>query len=279
MSTELLQLVQADNHSRDAVTQRTREIYERLLVGSKYVDSGNFRTIHPDDLKSLFDSYDELFFRQRLRSALANAPLAFRFSKKMTQAAGRTARRELRSRTGHVIRVEYEIAISSTLLFYSFDDAYRQISVNGIECRDRLTALQRVFEHELIHLAEMLVWNESSCSGRRFQSIAERLFGHSEHTHRLITPREKAITQFGIRPGDRVAFRLDGQHHVGRVNRITKRATVLVEDARGVPYSDGKFYRKFYVPISMLQPVVTPEAPDDPQRGEGPRACPGRQDG
>lgn len=262
MSSELLQLVQVDNHPRDLVTQRTRKIYERLQAESKYVDHGNFRTIHPDDLRSLFDSYDELFFRGLLRKSLASAPLAFRFSKKMTQAAGRTARREMRGRGDQVLRVEYEIAISSTLLFYSFDDAYRQITVNGIECHDRLAALQRVFEHELVHLAEMLVWTQSSCSARRFQSIAERLFGHSEHTHRLITPREKAITQFGIKPGDRVSFRLDGQHYVGHVNRITKRATVLVEDAHGVPYSDGKFYRKFYVPVSMLQPVVISAIPE-----------------
>jgi hypothetical protein len=37
------------------------------------------------------------------------------------------------------------------------------------------------------------------------------------------------------------------------VNRVTKRATVLVEDARGVRYSDGRRYAKFYVPVGMLE--------------------------
>jgi len=39
------------------------------------------------------------------------------------------------------------------------------------------------------------------------------------------------------------------------VNRITKRATVLVEDERGMRYSDGKRYAKFYVPVASLELV------------------------
>ena len=36
-----------------------------------------------------------------------------------------------------------------------------------------------------------------------------------------------------IAVGDHVSFELDGVRHAGRVNRITRRATVLVEDPRG----------------------------------------------
>ena len=32
-------------------------------------------------------------------------------------------------------------------------------------------------------------------------------------------------------------------------------STVLVEDESGEPYSNGKRYRKFYVPVGMLEPV------------------------
>jgi hypothetical protein len=171
----------------------------------------------------------------------------------MTMAAGKTGRRELRDRSGVVVKRRYEIAVSTTLLFQTFRDEQRPIHVTGIVCRDRLEALQRVFEHELVHLIEMLVWNHSSCTAGRFQSIASRFFGHTEHTHQLITPHEHAWTKFGVKPGDRVAFRFDGQHYVGRVNRITRRATVLVEDERGRQYSDGKRYAKFYVPVGLLR--------------------------
>jgi len=53
---------------------------------------------------------------------------------------------------------------------------------------------------------------------------------HRAHTHRLITRRERAA-QSGIRVGSRVTFLLTGGV-TGRVNRLTKRATVLVEDAK-----------------------------------------------
>jgi hypothetical protein len=53
-----------------------------------------------------------------------------------------------------------------------------------------------------------------------------------------------------------VCFDLDGRRLVGRVNRAHRRATVLVEDANGQPYTDGKMYQKFYVPFAMLSPAA-----------------------
>ena len=50
-----------------------------------------------------------------------------------------------------------------------------------------------------------------------------------------------------------VRFRFDGVQHTGIVNRIRKRATVLVEDREGQRYSDGKHYIKFYVPVQFLE--------------------------
>ena len=45
----------------------------------------------------------------------------------------------------------------------------------------------------------------------------------------------------------------DVVRHVGVVNRITRRATILVESATGVMYTNGKRYQKFYVPLGHLQ--------------------------
>jgi hypothetical protein len=61
--------------------------------------------------------------------------------------------------------------------------------------------------------------------------------------------------RFGIKPGMAVRFRFDGVEHTGIVNRISKRATVLVEDREGQRYSDGKHYIKFYVPVQSLKAV------------------------
>ena len=124
----------------------------------------------------------------------------------------------------------------------------------GLECADRLEALLHIFEHEIVHLAEQLCWQTSDCAAARFQDIARRFFLHRAHTHNLVTRRELAANS-GIRVGSRVTFAFEGRKLSGRVNRITKRVTVLVEDAEGQPYSDGFRYKTYYVPIALLQPA------------------------
>jgi hypothetical protein len=252
---DLQQRIESTTISTDEISARTHEIYETVLLESPRLDAGNFTVVHSDDVERLFDLYDRQFFDGGCRKLLGNTPLGFRLSKRMTQAAGKAARRELRRRDGAVVRTDYEIAVSTTLLYQTFQDEESPILLSGIPCRDRLEALQRVLEHETVHLIEMLLWTQSSCSAPRFQSIANRFFGHTEHRHQLITPRQRAFTEYGIRSGDTVSFRFEGRHYIGRVNRITKRATILVEDTRGPRYSDGKKYKKYYVPVPMLRRV------------------------
>ena len=253
MSTKLLQNVQQFSLDSNARSAATQEIYERVLKESAWLDTGNFSTFHPNDLQRMFDLYDQRFFHSACREALGDTPLSFNISKRMTRAAGKTTRRERRNPGRAATHRKYEIAISSTLLFQTFCGEERSVTVSGLECHDRLQAMQGVMEHEILHLVEMILWTKSSCAAARFQTIAHNMFGHTQHTHDLITPREKAWTEFGIQAGDEVTFRFEGRHYTGRVNRITKRATILVEDPDGERYSDGKHYAKFYVPIGMLQ--------------------------
>lgn len=238
-------------YSPDEVSGRADEIYHLVLEESGTIDDGNFDSAHPDDLKRLFHTYDEVFFDGLFGCLLrsGNHQISFRFSSRMTSAGGKTGRRPL-GRAG--ASYAFEIAVSTVLLAMGFDESARKITVCGRECGDRLQALQRVFEHELIHLLEMLIWGKSSCAARQFAGLAGRIFGHTEMTHRMITPREHAAVEHGIRAGDRVEFEFEGDRHVGIVNRITRRATVLVESADGRLYSDGNRYAKFYVPVEAL---------------------------
>jgi len=251
---ELLTHIRRTQRALQDIRTRTQAISDELLQRSRWVTEPNFRSIHSHDLEFLFQRYDELFFNGHLGTdTRANGtPLTFRISKRMTRVGGTTTRFRPRNSPGG--RGSYEIAVSSTLLFTTFSDVNRPITVTGIECRNRVEALQRIFEHELIHLTEMVVFDDSSCSQTRFQSLAFQFFAHTEATHQLITPSERAIAKFGIRPGDRVRFRIEGREYFGVVNRITKRATVLVEDPNSPLYSDGRRYAKFYVPVSLLVP-------------------------
>jgi hypothetical protein len=248
----LLQIVESTALDAEQISARTTEIHSLVLSGSEHIEAANFTRIHQADLELMFAEYDNRFFGGQIKESIGTTPLRFGLSKRMTSAGGKTTcitdRRNGRRR--------YEISVSMVILFGCFNgDDHRPLTASGIACRDRLDALQRVMEHELVHLIELLLWDRSSCSQPRFHSITRRFFGHTESQHQLITPKEKAIVQFGLKPGMKVRFRLDGVQHTGIINRISKRATVLVEDGQGLPYSNGKHYAKFYVPVQMLEAV------------------------
>ena len=229
---------------------RTHDIGQRLLHASPCVCEPNFTSLHPDDLSFLFDAYDTCFLDGLCGKLLGPEGVTFRLSTRMTRAGGKTTR--LQSPDG-VVR--FEIAVATSILFDGFAADDPEVTVCGLPCNHRLDALQRLFEHELVHLAEWLCWDESHCGRTRFQDIASRLFFHRAHTHQLITRSERAAAR-GISVGTRVTFRYRGKRLQGRVNRVTKRATVLVDDPFGERWSDGRRYARYYVPLEELRPVV-----------------------
>ncbi|MBL8891220.1 MAG: hypothetical protein JNL67_14670 [Planctomycetaceae bacterium] len=231
---------------------RQLDIYQTMLRSSRAIKHPNFAALQAQDLKAMFHLYDDMFFNGQIDLALANmgSSLTFRLSRRMTSAGGKTTRWHYPKSQHRPPR--FEIALSSTLLFESFQNQ-TPIQVTGLTCHSRLEAMQRVMEHEIIHLCEMLVWFHSSCSAGRFLRIANGLFDHRKSSHELLTPVDKARKDLGIRVGDQVKFSLNGQQLVGTVNRITRRATVLVPHQRGQKYTDGSSYLKFYVPLTQLQ--------------------------
>jgi hypothetical protein len=245
-------------YSSEEVEVRGRRIHEAILAQSAYVRERDFTIIGTDDLERLFVWYDREFFRGRLAEMIVEDgayPVTFRLSRRLTRAAGQTIRqvRRIQNKGKAAIKVEYEITISATLLYSTFKDVERTVTVGGRVCSDRLEALQRIFEHELLHLAEFLGWGRSNCRADNFHALSRRIFAHEGAFHDLITPREEAQVVFDIHVGDEVSFEIDGVHHSGRVNRITRRATVLVENSGGTLYSDGKRYIRCYVPLPLLR--------------------------
>lgn len=241
----------------DEIATKTRAIYEAVLQRSAHMKVGNFTTCAPSDLALLFDLYDTEFFGGSLGRLLRTgaAPLSFDFSSRLTRSAGLTKRFAPRARTGQPAppASRYEIVLSTSLLFQTFTDVERTVRVNGVVCNDRLEAAQRVFEHEVLHLIEMLVWGNSSCDAGRYKDLALHMFAHTQTRHDLVTQQERARSKFDVRVGDRVTFTFEGRTQTGVVNRITRRVTVLVEDEQGTPYNDGKKYQKYYIPLTMLR--------------------------
>jgi len=84
----------------------------------------------------------------------------------------------------------------------TFGDIERPVEVCGLPCVDRLAALQRIMEHEIIHLAEFLTWGKSSCGKTRFKQMAKGIFSHAGTKHDLVTPHERASVRQGISDSD-----------------------------------------------------------------------------
>jgi hypothetical protein len=248
---ELFQQVKSRRRSDRSLLQR--QVYEFVLLNAPSVGNGNFATVSSADIGVLFQITDELFFGgsvSRYFESNFNKPLKFRLSTRMTTCGGMTTMQKFPD--APLRETEFEIAIATTPLFGTFK-YQSQAKVGGLKCSDRLEALQRILEHELIHLVELLVWGDSNCQGNQYKRLVKSHFGHVESNHQLLTPSDVARKQLGIACGDYVTFKIEGKQRRGFVNRITKRATVLVPDKAGTRYCDGKCYAKYYVPLNRLK--------------------------
>lgn len=249
MPARLAQLLTARQLSEAQRQERFQQVLAELNRSTVNLQAGHFTRLGEAELATLYQAIDEHFFEESIAEAIAagHHALSFRISRRMTSTGGCTTSR-FHPQNG---RGTFQIAIAAQLLAQTWASRERA-TVCGVTCNDMREGLCRIMEHELLHLSEMLVWKDSSCAQSRFKSIAQRLFGHRASKHHLLTNREAAAVQHNLRPGDRVCFHFDGRQLAGTINRIHKRATVLVPHPQGQTYSDGGRYLKYYVPLRAL---------------------------
>ena len=122
------------------------------------MQSPNFSLTTASDLQGMAERYDRFFFDGHCLKLAPHFGMQFRWSKRMTSTGGKTVRMTHTDRQSGLQQTHYEIVLSTPLLFQTFGDLHRPIRVTGMLCTNRLQAMQRILEHELIHLVEMLVW-------------------------------------------------------------------------------------------------------------------------
>lgn len=233
------------------INDRREKVRRELLEKSPHLSGAAVTRICSKDLEVLFDLYDLLFFRGYFHRQF-RGQLLFSLSNRMNRNAGATIYPpNLQNLTPEEERYELRIAV---FLLFSYEKLQREKVVNGIKTRDSLQALQLIFEHELCHIIELHCFKESSCRRERFQNMALNIFGHTGSCHQLPLMPEIAAAEYGLSVGDEVSFQVDGRSFNGVIFRITRRATVMVPDARGA-FQDriGKRYHKFYVPLPLLK--------------------------
>ncbi|WP_404305077.1 hypothetical protein [Neorhodopirellula lusitana] len=245
--------IRQNQPSQEEIQRTQKRIHAEMLQLSRTIDRPNFLRVGREDLVRLIHLMDDAFFGSRVLPIAKAEGIDFKFSSRMTSAAGKLVTHYPNGSRDQPRK--FDLILSSTLLFQTFEDVDRPVMVTGRRCADRLEAMQRVAEHEMTHLIEMMIWNDGNCSQSRFQSIAKSFFGHTDYQHDLITQRERAAAKFNIRIGDRVAFQGQNGPVVGKVNRITRRATILVKDPKGQLFNDGHRYSRYYVPLEKLRLV------------------------
>lgn len=237
--------------TEDEIVKKRGKITEQILLKSQSIKSPQLSSISTEDLRLLFELYDEGFFRNWFRDHY-KGKMKFSLSGKMTKSAGKT----LCPKNISKIKPEnlvLEIRIGTDFFLY-----YGQLGKNNIVCglktTNSLEALLLVFEHELCHVIEFLFFGKSSCKGARFKTIAGNMFGHSESYHKMPTNKQIASKVFGFRIGDAVSFKHNGRRLTGQLYNVNKRAAVLVPDRNGILADrQGKRYSKYYVPLILLE--------------------------
>lgn len=238
-------------YPRTQIDKKREEVRIEFLNRSKNVNSGDIKIISTEDLSLLFNLYDELFFNFYFRDNF-KAVLRFSLSQRMNKSAGKTVMTKSLKPSSQQ-QVIYEI-VMAVKFFFNYDQLSRDKKVNGIYTTDALNAFQLVLEHEICHLIEFYAFKKSSCKGQRFKNLAYNIFGHTDVYHQLPTEGEIASDIYGFKAGDRVSFLYEGKNYKGIINRINKRATVMVMNPKG-DYVDkaGNRYGKWYVPLSNLK--------------------------
>lgn len=220
--------------------------YER----SKSIKTSDFTEMKDSDIFLLYSIYDEIFLESWFKKNF-KGKLTFKFSKQLSRSAGNTKTKknigELKDED-----IEFEIKISVNHLL-NFDKIDRNKSVGGIEAKSKLDCLMLVFEHELCHVIEFLLYKKSDCSKQVFKDIIFNLFGQHETTHKLVSVREANFQEYGLLIGDNVSFDYNGVETYGIITKINKRATVMSPNDYG-RYVDkkGQHYTKYNVPLSDL---------------------------
>jgi len=240
-------------YNDEGIIKRRKQVANLFIQQSVNVKSPDIKEISDQDLRILFELYDEVFFQDWFAGSFQGT-LRFSLSRRMTRSAGITScPRNIDPAKPSTLLIKVKISIDFISHYGSIEGAN---SVAGIAAENSLEALQLILEHELIHVIEFIHFGRSSCKGKRFKVIAHNLFGHTASYHQLPTHQEIARQKLGVVPGDRISFEFEGRHLDGIVHKINKRATVMVAD-RGGSFVDkkGKRYTKYYVPLSIINKI------------------------
>lgn len=229
-----------------AIRQRRARILDLLCKEDPGFCLTPVSSISAATLEHMLELYDALFLSGMLVQKLPK--LHVTLSSRMTSSAGKFVC--VKGPFGRIR--EAEIRMSSDFLLRLEIGPFE---LNGLSAGSAQEAFLIVFEHELCHALETVLYGKTGHSAR-FLSLANGLFGHTTTRHHLPTRRQDAA-KAGLLVGGRASFSYQDKRLEGIVTYIGKSATVMVPCAAGA-YRDrrGRRYEKYRVPLSRLKPIT-----------------------
>ena len=227
---------------QEEIRRRRASLLASLLAMDDGFCALPVKSLNPCTLSAALDGYDRLFLNGYL--ARAYGQINVTLSSRLTSSAGKF----IYMRNPAIRLEKAEIRMSSDFLFRLNDGPF---TLNGLTVATPQEAFLVVFEHELCHALETALYGSTGHS-KRFLSLANGLFGHTQTRHSLPTRMQEAA-QNGLSVGTRVSFPYEGKQLTGRITYIGKSATVMVLSLRGA-YRDkmGRRYTKYRVPLELL---------------------------
>ena len=224
----------------DTILHKRAEILARLLAADEAFSRIPICGISQKTLDMLLAMYDASF----LNGVLKCVNIRITLSPRLTSSAGKFV--YTRGVFGRIKTTE--IRMSGDFLLRLNQGPFE---LNGLTVATPQEAFLLVFEHELCHAAETVLYGKTGHSSR-FLHLANGLFGHTATRHRLPTRRHEAA-QNGLLVGMGVSFSYKGGTLTGTVTYIGKMATVMVPSSQG-EYRDrrGRRYTKYRVPLDHL---------------------------
>lgn len=166
----------------NAIQEKRQKVYSEMIktCSSEIYANGDFHDITADTVATLFDIIDREFCGNAITDVfrLEKHHIIFRL----------VGDDELHNSAATFTSVEYDhyFSVNKDMLLRAFDkvEAYGAVMVCGCCCYTRLEVLQRIFEHELVHLLVFSNWS-NLLHGDEFVAISRGFFGHMNYSHGL----------------------------------------------------------------------------------------------
>ena len=164
-------------------------ILDTTLNSETYSKPNVIEELTLDHLNKIFTWYDNIFFNNEFTKMvkIKNITLKFGFLRSVQKAGEHCYDSKDNS---------CKISISKKTLIGLFTKGEKRLWVNGLNVRDRIEALQVVFEHEMVHMYMVLKGYAGkiksgkgkmyySSHGKLFQGLSKLFFLHTDYRHLL----------------------------------------------------------------------------------------------